>query len=71
MRAAGDRVGSVAEVGYCAAVISAPFAGAYLVGQAVDGDRRYATRTLSFRDCLPGSPLEDYSGALLMRMRNP
>jgi hypothetical protein len=44
MRAAGDRIGSAAAVGYCAAVISAPFAGAYLVGQAVDGDRRYATR---------------------------
>jgi hypothetical protein len=44
MRGTGDRVGSAAAVGYCAAVISAPFAGAYLVGQAVDGDRRYATK---------------------------
>jgi hypothetical protein len=44
MRAASDRVGSAAAAGYCATVISAPFAGAYLVGQAVDGDRRHASR---------------------------
>jgi hypothetical protein len=44
MRVASDRVGSAAAAGYCVAVITAPFAGAYLVGQALDGDRRYATR---------------------------
>lgn len=84
-------MGSAAAVAYCCAVASAPFMGAYLVGNAVDGDKRYAkrsvmitpsslvsgeltlrnNRTLSFRDCLPGSPLEDYSGALRLRMRNP
>lgn len=42
--ARSDRIGSVAAFGYCCAVISAPFAGAYLVSDAARRDRRISSR---------------------------
>ncbi|KAK5119871.1 hypothetical protein LTR85_007197 [Meristemomyces frigidus] len=61
----GDRLGAAAAMGYCCLAFSAPFAGAAVVSSKAQKDQRYAKmRPLSFRDCLPGSRLEDYAGAL-------
>jgi len=58
-----DRLGAAITAGYCCLAFSAPFAGAALVSKNAKKDDRYANlRPLSFRDCLPGSPLEDYAG---------
>ncbi|KAM0707502.1 hypothetical protein Q7P35_004147 [Cladosporium inversicolor] len=58
-----DRLGAAVTLGYCCLAFSAPFAGAALVSKNAKKDDRYANlRPLSFRDCLPGSPLEDYAG---------
>lgn len=58
-----DRLGAAITAGYCCLAFSAPFAGAALVSKNARKDDRYANlRPLSFRDCLPGSPLEDYAG---------
>ncbi|KAH9831091.1 hypothetical protein Tdes44962_MAKER02169 [Teratosphaeria destructans] len=60
-----QQLGAVTMMGYCCIAFSAPFAGAALVSSKARKDGRYANmRPLSFRDCLPGSPLEDYAGAL-------
>lgn len=58
-----DRLGAAITAGYCCLAFSAPFAGAALVSKNAKKDGRYAKlRPLSFRDCLPCSPLEDYAG---------
>ncbi|KXT16979.1 hypothetical protein AC579_7445 [Pseudocercospora musae] len=62
-----DRLGAAAVTGYWCAVVSAPLAGAYVISQGAATDKR-RFRPLSFRDCLPGSSLDDYAGAY-MRLR--
>ncbi|KAK3702496.1 hypothetical protein LTR37_014858 [Vermiconidia calcicola] len=61
----GSALGVGLIMGYCCVAFSAPFAGAAVVSRRASDseDARYAKmRPLSFRDCLPGSRLEDYAG---------
>ncbi|OQO15289.1 hypothetical protein B0A48_00672 [Cryoendolithus antarcticus] len=58
-----DRIAATIIVTYCGFVFGAPLIGAALVSRNAKRDSRYAEmRPLSFRDCLPGPPLEDYAG---------
>ncbi|TKA24616.1 hypothetical protein B0A50_06376 [Salinomyces thailandicus] len=60
-----EKLGAAAIMGYCCIAFSTPFAGAAVVSSKAQKDQRYQKmRPLSFRDCLPGSPLDDYAGAL-------
>ncbi|KAK5164543.1 uncharacterized protein LTR77_009749 [Saxophila tyrrhenica] len=61
----GSALGVAFIMGYCCVAFSAPFAGAAVVSQRIVEDKRYAKlRPLSFRDCLPGSNLDDYAGVI-------
>ncbi|KAK3057472.1 hypothetical protein LTR09_001656 [Extremus antarcticus] len=61
----GSAFGVAAMMGYCCIAFSAPFAGAAVVSHGMVDDKRYAKlRPLSFRDCLPCSPLDDYAGVI-------
>ncbi|KAI6829305.1 hypothetical protein KC318_g13771 [Hortaea werneckii] len=60
-----EKLGAAAIMGYCCIAFTSPFAGAAVVSRKAQKDQRYQNmRPLSFRDCLPGSRLEDYAGAL-------
>nr|OQO04075.1 hypothetical protein B0A51_17548 [Rachicladosporium sp. CCFEE 5018] len=58
-----DRIAATIVATYCGLAFGAPLVGAALVSRNAKRDSRYAEmRPLSFRDCLPGSPLADYAG---------